>query len=93
MNILQSTIERGLYLLLLLLFLINIIGLVVNINILKDHTRSIQLQEQQTKTIENNQLTNSLALKDYIACLLVINPNGNLPNQEHICFINAPEVK
>lgn len=49
--------------------------------------------QQQTKAIEDNQLTNSLALKDYIACLLVINPKDNLHLQEQTCFNKAPEVK
>lgn len=93
MRILQSNIERLLYLFLLLMFLVNIAGLVTNVVILQEHTHTIQLQEQQTLTIEANQKTNSHAIKDYIACLLVINPKGNLKAQEDTCFNNAPEVK
>lgn len=102
MKILQSTIERLLYILLALMFVaVIVIGIIAYRDgqevkqIINDHTQVIQREEQQTEEIEKNQLTNSTALKDYIACLLTLTPTGDmtLQAQEQTCFNNAPEVK
>lgn len=78
-KILQSTIERLLYLLLLLMFVaIIIVG-------------TIAYRDGQL--IKENQKTNALAVKTYIACLLIIKPAPNVHIQEHRCFNNAPIVK
>lgn len=55
-------------------------------SIVKDHTSTIN-------TVERNQQTNSTAIKEYIACLISINPSSNLQVQEQTCFNAAPGVK
>jgi len=46
--------------------------------------------------VENNQKTNALAIKTYIACLLDLNltqTQAQINAYEQTCFTNAPEVK
>lgn len=100
MRIIQSTIEKLLYVLVLLMFISIIIIAAVAYDdgqqikqIINNHTQQIMFQEKETDQIKANQLINSTALKDYIACLIAINPNGDIQVQETTCFKNAPEVK
>jgi len=107
MRILQSTIERLLYVLLLLVFIAVIIvggigyhdGQQIKQLIATNsanHGAAIMRTEQQTQTIINNQKINSQALKDYIACLLKLNPSETptqIQQAEQICFNNSPGVK
>jgi hypothetical protein len=44
------------------------------------------------QTIKENQAIQTQATKDYIACLLAINPAGNVKAQESVCFNKAPQV-
>jgi hypothetical protein len=93
MNVLQSTIEKGLYVLLLVMFLVNIAILYEVGKVINNHTDQLQQQNQLAKDIEKNQFTNSSAIKDYIACLININPAGNVQQQEQTCFDRAPNIK
>lgn len=57
--------------------------------IISSHTSTIN-------TVEQNQHTNAAAIKDYIACLLTLNPQATatqLQSAEQICFDNAPNIK
>jgi hypothetical protein len=95
-NILQSTIERLLYILLLLCFATTII---VGVIAYQDGQKIKQQQQifhdsgtQSLKVIKQNQQAETLAVKTYIACILVINPSGNLQAQEQACFDKAPKI-
>lgn len=99
MRILQSTVERLLYFLLLLCFLATII---VGIIAYKDGQKISQQQQQfhegsaQTlRIIKQNQQAETLAVKTYIACLLTLNPQSSpasIQSQEQICFDTAPQI-
>lgn len=100
MRILQSTVEKLLYILLFLMFIgIILVGTVAYDDgqqikrIINNHSQSIAAEEQATQQIKANQATNSNAIKQYIACLIAINPTGNVQAQEQTCFDKAPEVK
>lgn len=43
--------------------------------------------------IQQNQVAQTTAFKDYVACLLNLKPGPNLKVQEQTCFDNAPQVK
>lgn len=96
MRIFQDTIERSLYVLLLLTFIAAGTGLFLTVkanNLLAEqqdqfHTDSLR----NLKTIEDNQIAQSQAIKVYIDCLVKINPQGDIPAQESACFNNAPVV-
>lgn len=97
MNIIESYIERLAWILVLVVFVGEVIGLIILSNILHN------LKQQQTyfhnsnntslSIIKQNQATQTTAIKDYIACLLAINPQNNLTAQEQVCFNKVPEVK
>lgn len=96
-KILQSTVEKLLYILLLLVFIANIILIIITVNIfnsLKTQQQSFHKDSASSLvTIKQNQVNETVAVKTYIDCLLHINPQGNLPAQETICFNKAPVVK
>lgn len=92
----HSIPETLTYFLVVLILIFNIIGLIITINILQN------LKQQQTyfhnnnitslKTIEQNQVNQTIATKNYINCLLTISPQGDLHNQEQACFDQAPVI-
>lgn len=99
MNILQSTVERLLYLLLLLCFTATII---VGIIAYQDG-QYIKRQQQifhdngdsNLRIIKQNQAAETLTVKTYIACLLMISPQSSpdsIKIQEQICFDKAPKI-
>lgn len=93
----QSTVERSLYILLLLMFVLAIVGTsiatVVYIDLRKQQTQLHSQSVTDLTTIEQNQVLQTEAIKDYFACLLSINPQGNLSIQEQVCFNSAPIIK
>jgi ABC-type dipeptide/oligopeptide/nickel transport system permease component len=95
-QIMQSTVERLLYILLALVFLA---VLVVGAIAYNDGQQVKQITEQHSseiKNIETNQHINALAIKQYIACLLNLSPTqtqAQIKTAELTCFDNAPEVK
>jgi hypothetical protein len=96
MHILQSTVERLLYVLLFLIF----IGILIVGSIAYEDGQAIkQIITTRTsliQTVEVNQKSNALAIKTYIACLLTLNPAQTptqIQNSEQTCFDNAPQVK
>lgn len=97
MKIIQSTVERLLYIALALVFIVAAIGAFGAIY----NSNKLTMQQKQfhadnislLNTIKKNQAIQTTATKDYIACLLKINPQGNLPAQEQVCFDEVPQVK
>lgn len=81
MSTFKSLPEFLTYALLVIIILFNITGIILIIRV--------------EQAIENNQRVNALAVKTYIACLLVISPT--LPRSQaltaaQICFDNSPKV-
>lgn len=89
----QTIQEALLTILMMLLLVFNVSGDVLILNIIEHHSQTITILKVDTQQVEANQHTNSLALKDYIACLLTINTQNNLQGQEQACFDKAPQVK
>jgi hypothetical protein len=102
MNILQTTVEKLLYILLLLMFAgIVIVGTIAY----NDGQQIKKIINEHTETItqvKNNQYTNSLALETFIreglVCTASIPPNPNptrasIQAEANKCFPNTPEVK
>lgn len=97
MKILQSTVERLLYILLLLCFVTTVI---VGTIAYKDGQKISQQQQQfhntniqSLKIIKQNQEAETTAVKTYIACLLTLNPAiTSLQSQEQVCFSRAPTI-
>lgn len=97
MKIFQSSIEKGLYILLLTMFILVFIATIILIHV------NNQLDKQQHEfhadnvmnlaIIENNQAKQSQSIRIYIDCLLKIKPSGNVPAQEKVCFNKAPQIK
>jgi D-alanyl-lipoteichoic acid acyltransferase DltB (MBOAT superfamily) len=99
MKILQSTIERMLYILLVFVFVTFTFAAFYaykNNQAIKSTNAYFHNQNvANLKLIEQNQAVESLAIKTYIACLLTLNPKGNtsIQVQEQICFNKAPAIK
>jgi hypothetical protein len=75
MKAFQSLIERSLYYLL-------IIAVVVNVSTDVFLYASFIALNNQTSSIEHDQ-------RSYIACLLAINPKGNIKAQEQACYVGG----
>lgn len=93
MKFTQSILERGLYLLLVLLFVTNFAAGFVLYDQSREIRQVISTQSAFTDEIKKDQTSNALAIKTYIACLLTIAPTNNVTIREQICFDNAPPVK
>lgn len=97
MKILQSTIERLLYILLFIVFFVGVVGTIAAIH----DGQELKAQQKQyhqdstnnLKTIEQNQVLQTQILKDYANCIFHINPQGNIQAQVLVCFNNAPVIK
>jgi hypothetical protein len=73
------------YIVLLLVFIATFVSVGISY-------RLVNKVQQQTLTIENNQKVNSNKIKEYIACLIAIDPKGNIKAQEKACFDNPSMV-
>ena len=96
MKILQSSIEKGLYILLIAMFVVNITVLFLKFKELNDLAKIAHTQTTQLQQIEDNQRVNSVAVKEYIACLITIKPTetpAQIQQDETNCFNNVPTVK
>lgn len=98
MKIIESTIERLAWYLVFILFAGQIVGLVIGINVL--HNLKQQTLDFHNQNIDNqviikqNQVNETQAIKQYIACLLTLNPQGPSPlsAQELVCFNQVPKI-
>lgn len=84
------------YILLMLVLILNIVSLSLVAKSVNQHTSEISDIKTNTQAVESNQRTNSNAIKDYIACLLIISPTLNRTQalqQANVCFNAAPPVK
>ena len=79
----QTTVVQLQSILLVIMFALAVAG----VSIAVDVYHKLAVQEQ---SIETNQHTNALAVKDYIACLISIDRSGNIPSEEQFCLNNAP---
>lgn len=97
MKIIQSTIERLLYIGLLLMFIVASIAAIAATLDYQQLTRQQRQFHDQSlnnlNVIKQNQVNQTIATKEYIACILAINPKGNLHAQENACFDKAPSIK
>jgi hypothetical protein len=90
----QPLLEKALYVLLVLLFITNFAVAFVLYNEYREVKQIINNQAELTTQVKDNQTTNALAIKTYIACLLTIPPGTtNVSVAEHTCFDNAPPVR
>jgi hypothetical protein len=95
-RITQSLLERAMYILLVLLFITNFVVAFVLYNEYKQTKDILSNQDYLTQQVKNDQTTNALAIKTYIACLLTIPPTtapAQIPTKEQLCFDSAPSVK
>lgn len=90
MKILQTSIERLLYLNLLLVF---IIAAAFSFAFARQQNTLHNQSTAILQTIKENQAAQTEATKIYIDCLLKINPQGNIRIQEQVCFDKAPTVR
>lgn len=97
LKLLQSTIERALYLLLLLVFIaLAVVGYAVlnnNRRIVRQEKIFHQESVSNLQEIKQNQAIQEVALKEYIDCIIHINPQMNIQAQELSCFNGTPQVK
>lgn len=96
MKLTQSILEKAMYLLLIMLFITNFVVAFVLYNEYRDTRTVLSNQSLNVRIIKEDQRTNALAIKTYIACLLTIPPTtapAQLPTKEQVCFNNAPPVK
>lgn len=92
MKLFASTIEKMAWLLVVILFVIFSVAAFYAIR----NYHAIKAQDQifHAQNVENQKIIVT-DVKDYIACLLTINPQSSvsLSIQEQTCFDKAPEVK
>lgn len=98
MKIIQSTVERLLYVILLVVFLaVGFVGVIAY----NDGKKITQQQQyfhdtniKNLQVIKANQAAETGAVKTYIACLLTLAPNSStsIQQQEKVCFDKAPQI-
>jgi hypothetical protein len=87
----QSTIEKGLYFIVLFSFIF--FGVAASYAYRNNQALKHQQQAYHSQNLENQKIIVS-AVKEYIACLLTIKPDTtSVHAQEQVCFDKAPQVK
>ncbi len=86
MKLFQSSIEKLLYVLILLIFVVASYGTWAAVN------DANKISDSQGLIIKN-QVANNQAIKVYINCLTHIDPKGDVQAQLNSCFNAAPKVK
>ena len=86
----QSVIERSLYILLMLTLVVNVLlGTLLYANIMQIKSQQDSINTATLK-VEKKQEETSQSLRSYIACILAIDPHGDIKVQEQVCYNKVP---